>query len=117
MPKRGAPSAAVASPGAKKAKARDLAAGTVHFVLAHAAGHHPAGAKHPTLQQWAAALRKHGTVHDALVYPKPFNLMPRLVLAHAKAIAAVVVRDAGTQAEVDSPARGGGWRKKCGMHI
>ena len=58
----------------------------VHFVLAHAAGHHPAGSKHSTMQRWSTALRKHGTVHDDLVYPKPFNLMPRLVAAHAKAI-------------------------------
>ena len=83
--KRGSTDAA-AAPQAKKPKAKDAAAGTVHFVLAHAAGHHPAGAKHPTLQKWAAALRHHGIVHDTLVYPKPFNLMPRLVAAHAKAI-------------------------------
>ena len=32
--------------------------------------------------------RRHGTVHHALVYPKPFNLMARLVSAHEKVISA-----------------------------
>ena len=90
MPKRKASTPAPAKKttpsAAKKAKAAESVDETLHFVLAHAAGHHPAGAKHPTMQRWAAALQQFGTVHDALVYPKPFNLMPRLVQAHIEAI-------------------------------
>ena len=73
----------------KKAKATGSAQSDtkkLHFVLAHAAGHHPAGAKHPTMQRWSTALQQHGSVNDAMVYPKPFNLMPRLVQAHIEAI-------------------------------
>ena len=59
---------------------------TVHFVMAHAAGHHPAGGKHAVMQRWSAAFEQLGPVHDALVFPKPFNLMPRLVAAQVDAI-------------------------------
>lgn len=84
--REGAPSAQPAK--RKKGSESEPGAHNVHFVIAHAAGHHPAGCKHTTLQIWAAALAKYGTVHDALVYPKPFNLMARLVSAHEKVISA-----------------------------
>ena len=83
MPKRGSAAASTSSQSKRHKPSR------VHFVLAHSAGHHPGGAQHPTMQRWAAALKDHGTVHETLVYPKPFNLMPRLTAAHAMAIEGV----------------------------
>jgi len=87
MPKRKADAPAV--PEASK-KAKKGAGAKPHIVLAHSAGHHPAGGKHPAMQRWASAFRSIGQVHDTLVYPKPFNLMPRLVDAHVSAIGAAV---------------------------
>ena len=59
------------------------------IVLAHHSGHHQAGGgKHPVMQAWARALAHLGDVHDGLVFPKPFNMMPRLVDALAKATTA-----------------------------
>ncbi len=79
MPKRKAADALDRPP--KKGVARKI-----QIVIAHAAGHHPAGAKHPSMAPWLDAFKSIGTVHDGLVYPRPFNLMPRLVDAHAKVI-------------------------------
>ena len=44
------------------------------------------------MQRWAEALKRFGEVDDSLVYPKPFNLMARLVDAHAKAVSKAVER-------------------------
>merc|ERR1719387_1074054 len=80
---------APAAPGASK-KVKKAAGAKPQIVLAHSAGPHPAGGRHPAMQRWASAFRKIGQVHDAMVYPKPFNLMPRLVDAHVSAIGAAV---------------------------
>ena len=88
MPKRKSAPAKHAAPAANNNKKSKPVLVRPQIVLAHHSGHYPAGGKHPVVQAWARALASVGNVHDGLVFPKPFNMMPRLVDTLAKAISA-----------------------------
>lgn len=86
MRKRKATAASRSAAPKKQARASDVV--RPQILLLHHSAHHPQGSKHPAMQTWAKALAAVGDVHDSIVFPKPFNLMPRLVGTLETALAA-----------------------------
>ena len=72
------------TPG-KKVNERETTVKQLTVIVAHSSGHYPQCGNHPVVQRWVKALAPLGTV-STVDFPKPFNLMSRLVEAYVKVL-------------------------------